>query len=270
MEGVETYLSGIVASHRQAASLDTRSLDAVLALAVSSRPPRGFAQSISAHEGLSLIAEVKRASPSLGPLVPHLDPAALAVDYRDGGASCCSVLTDEQYFNGSADDLKLVAATVALPVLRKDFTVSALDVADARVMGADAVLLIAAVLSDEELTTFAQLAHDLDLDVLVEVHDEPELERALKLEVAMVGVNQRDLVTFNIDTERALRLASSIPPSVLAIAESGIRGADDANSMASAGFSAILVGEILVKASDRVAATRALVGAPIRRRVDVR
>ncbi|MEI6700308.1 MAG: indole-3-glycerol phosphate synthase TrpC [Actinomycetota bacterium] len=267
---METYLSGIVASHRQAAALDSRSLNDVVNLAVSSRPPRGFAARISAHEGLALIAEVKRASPSLGPLVPHLDPAELAVAYKDGGASCCSVLTDQQFFHGSFEDLQVVQATVDLPVLRKDFTVSALDVADARCMGADAVLLIAAVLSDEELSSFARLAHDLDLDVLVEVHDERELERALQLDVAMIGVNQRDLVTFTIDTERAVRLAASIPTSVLAVAESGIRGADDAVSMANAGFSAILVGEILVKASDRVAATRALVGAPIRRQVDAR
>ncbi len=265
---METYLSGIVASHRQAAALDSRSLDDVVATAHHTRPPRGFAARISSHEGLAVIAEVKRASPSLGPLVPHLDPAELALAYKDGGASCCSVLTDEHFFSGSMEDLQLVQATVDLPVLRKDFTVSALDIADARCMGADAVLLIAAVLSNDELSSFARLAHEIDLDVLVEVHDERELERALELDVAMIGVNQRDLVTFTIDPERAVRLAASIPSSVVAIAESGIRGEDDARTMANAGFSAILVGEILVKATDRVAATRALVGAPIRHRVD--
>ena len=224
--------------------------------------PRGFAASLAGHraEGLGVIAEVKRRSPSLGPLVEHLEVEPLVDAYRSGGASCLSVLTDATSFGGSAEDLAAARATVALPVLRKDFTVAPNDVADAWVMGADAVLLIAAVLDDGELARLSSLAHDLGLDVLCEVHDQAELERALSLEVAMIGVNQRDLVTFKVDHDRAVHLAAQIPQSVVAVAESGVRGVEDATALAAAGYDAVLVGEHLVKADDPSAALGALVG----------
>ena len=263
---MQTYLSSILDRHREQATHEQRSLDAVIAAASQMAPPRGFAAAISAHDGLALIAEVKRRSPSLGPLVEYLDPVVLSSLYELGGASCCSVLTDGQFFGGSREDLGLVVETVSLPVLRKDFTVSAFDVADARLMGADAVLLIVAALSDAELLTFSALANDLKLDVLVEVHDEAELERALEIAPTMVGVNQRDLVSFTVDTERALRVGASIPSGVLAVAESGIKGPADARALAEAGFSAILVGETLVTAPSPSDAARALVGFPVGQR----
>jgi indole-3-glycerol phosphate synthase len=265
LETVKTYLSSILERHREAASQESRNLDEVIARAKAGKTPRGFAAALEAHEGLSLIAEVKRRSPSLGPLVPNLDPAELSRSYLRGGASCCSVLTDEISFGGSAEDLQLVSQSVPLPVLRKDFTVSLFDVADARLMGADAVLLIVAALADGELADFAALAQELLLDVLVEVHDEEELERAMELSPQMVGVNQRDLVTFNVDTSRAQRVARQIPPTVVAVAESGIKTSDDAKALADVGFQAILVGETLVKASSPEAAARELVGFPVRK-----
>jgi indole-3-glycerol phosphate synthase len=209
---------------------------------------------------MAVIAEVKRRSPSKGPLDPSLDPALVAVDYEAGGAACISVLTDEEYFAGSPADLGAARAACALPVLRKDFTVSLADVCDARLMGADAVLLIVAALDDEELSGFLSLAQELTLDAVVEVHDEAELERALDAGAQIVGVNQRDLMTFAVDAARAARLVQRIPPEVVAVAESGIRGEADAAALADAGYQAVLVGESLVRAPDRRAAVRALTG----------
>lgn len=257
---VQTYLSSILDRHREAASRETRLLDDVIASALRARAPRGFAHALETHDGLALIAEVKRRSPSLGPLVERLDPAEIAGAYLRGGASCCSVLTDDVSFGGSPQDLGLVADSVPLPILRKDFTISPFDVADARLMGADAVLLIVAALSDEELREFADLAEQLALDVLVEVHDEAELERALAIKPRVVGVNQRDLVSFKVDTSRAQRVVRHIPSSVVAVAESGIKGPDDAKALADAGFQAILVGETLVKSKSPEQAARELVG----------
>lgn len=266
---METYLSGIVAAHRAHHAANPRSLDAAVEAAKRGPTPRGFRAAIErrASEGLALIAEVKRRSPSLGPLVEHLDPAALVTAYRDGGATCCSVLTDEAFFGGSAADLQLVRSTVDLPVLRKDFTVDPIDVADARAMGADAVLLIAAVLDDVELAACLQLAIELDLDALVEVHDDRELDRALTAGATFIGVNQRDLVTFAVDRDRALAMAASFPAGVCAVAESGIAGPDDAEALAGAGYQAILVGELLVKASDRASTAASLTQFPVRGRV---
>lgn len=205
-----------------------------------------------------MIAEVKRRSPSKGDLAADLDPGSLAMSYADGGASCLSVLTDGESFGGSADDLRGARAACALPVLRKDFTVSELDVVDARLMGADCVLLIAAALDDQELRSFHQLATELGLDVLVEIHDEGELERALAIDATLIGVNQRDLVTFAVDHDRARRMASQFPTGVVSVAESGVRGADDARALADAGYDAVLVGESLVTSGDPTAAVAAL------------
>lgn len=263
-----TYLSAIVDAHRVAAAADRRDRDELRERALSSPPPRPFAAALAARaaEGLGLIAEVKRRSPSKGDLDPGLDPAALACSYVAGGATCLSVLTDVEFFGGSPEDLEAAARASGLPVLRKDFTVDPADVCDARLMGAGAVLLIVAALGDEELARLLALATELGLDALVEVHDHPELERALAVGARLVGVNQRDLSTFAVDHERALRLAAAIPEAVLAVAESGIRGADDAARLAAAGYQAVLVGESLVRSPDRAAATRALVGHPVGRR----
>ena len=239
---------------------DDRSLDALVDAAGRQAPARGFARALTAAPGLAVIAEIKRRSPSKGDLHPSLDPAGLARDYEDAGAACLSVLTDEEFFGGSAGDLAAARTAVALPVLRKDFTVSATDVADARLMGADAVLLIAAALDRRELVEYHQLATALGLDVLVEVHDEPELEVALESGATVVGVNQRDLVTFEVDHERASRMASAIPAGVVKVAESGVRDGTDARRLADDGYDAILVGETLVTAADVAATLRSLRG----------
>lgn len=258
-----TYLSDIVAAHRASAAADRRDLDQLLAEARRRPPARGFAAALAAHRGLAVVAEIKRRSPSKGELAPDLDPAAVAAAYAAGGAACLSVLTDTDHFGGSAADLSAARAAVRLPVLRKDFTVAPADVADARIMGADAVLLIMAALAPAEVTALAALAADLGLDVLVEVHDEAELELALAGGAALVGVNQRDLATFAVDPGRAERLARSIPAGVVAVAESGIAGPDDARRLAGAGYDAVLVGETLVRSSDRTAAVGRLDGHPV-------
>lgn len=189
---------------------------------------------------------MKRRSPSKGDLFADLDPAELATTYAAGGASCLSVLTDEIWFGGSAADLRVARAAVDMPVLRKDFTVDARDVVDARLMGADCVLLIAAALDDVELADFHTLAHELGLDVLVEVHDEAELERALAVGADLIGVNQRDLVTFEVDQQRAVRMAPQMPSGVVRVAESGVRDRADAVALTAAGYHALLIGETLV------------------------
>jgi indole-3-glycerol phosphate synthase len=255
-----TYLDRILDAHRAAAAADRRDIERLVANAKAQPPARGFAAALSTPAGLSVIAEVKRASPSKGLLAPDLDPAALAVRYEAGGAACLSVLTDREFFSGGADDLAAARAAVGVPVLRKDFTVGPADVCDARIMGADAVLLIAAALSPTLLDQLTALASEVGIDALVEVHDEDELEAALAVGARLVGVNQRDLVTFEVDTARAERLAKVIPEDVVAVAESGIRSPDDAARLAAAGFHAILVGESLVTASDPAAAVAALRG----------
>jgi len=197
-----------------------------------------------------VIAEIKRRSPSKGDLHAGLDPAALARRYAAGGAACLSVLTDADWFGGSAQDLAAARASTELRVLRKDVTVDARDVADARLMGADCVLLIAAALDDSELSDFCALAQEVGVDALVEIHDEAELERALAADAAMIGVNQRDLVTFEVDSERACRMAPLMPDSVVKVAESGVRDRRDVVLLVEAGYQAVLVGESLVTAAD--------------------
>lgn len=255
------YLDGILASHRAAAALEARSLDALIDETRSLEPARGFGAALRAASPLGVIAEVKRRSPSKGDLAPDLDPSALSSDYAAGGAACVSVLTDEHFFGGSVRDLQTVREAVSLPVLRKDFTVSAHDVVDARLMGADCVLLIVAALDDIELAEFHALATDIGLDVLVEVHDEAEAERAIALGATIIGVNQRDLMTFEVDVERAARVATSLPKGVVRIAESGINGPTDIPALVAAGFDAILVGESLVTHHGPTDGVRALIEA---------
>jgi indole-3-glycerol phosphate synthase len=168
------------------------------------------------------------------------------------------VLTDEDFFGGSVEDLQIARASTSLPVIRKDFTVSEFDVVDARLMGADCVLLIAAALTNDELSRFFDLAMHIGLDVLVETHDESELDRALNVGANIVGVNQRDLITFEVDHARAERMASLIPPTVVRVAESGVRDAHDARRLRDAGYDAVLVGESIVTAGDPAAAVRDL------------
>lgn len=249
-----TYLDDIVAWHRQRALNDSRSFDELLTEAKSCVPTRGFASSIRAMPHLAVIAEIKRRSPSKGDLNASLNPAELALQYQRGGASCLSVLTDSNHFGGSVSDLQLARGACSVPVIRKDFTVDARDICDARIMGADCVLLIAAVLTPAELSSYLEVCREVDIDALVEVHDEAELDVAMRAGATLVGVNQRDLVTFAVDQARAMRMAPLIPNNVVKVAESGVRGRDDAIALRVAGYDAILVGEHLVTSSNPEAA----------------
>jgi indole-3-glycerol phosphate synthase len=257
-----SYLADILATHRADARRDRRDPDELAAQTASLPAPRDFGAALRGS-GLTCIAEIKRRSPSKGDLNPDLQPDLVAKDYAAGGAACLSVLTDVQYFGGSVEDLRAARAACDLPALRKDFTVSELDVIDARLMGADAVLLIAAALQDGELGRFHERATALGLAALVEVHDEAELERALEAGARLIGVNQRDLRTFAVDQDRATKMAARIPSDVVAVAESGIRDGDDARRLAEAGYDAILVGETLVRAENPTVALQSLVGHPV-------
>ena len=253
-----TYLDRILDRHREVAAGESRSLDQLVDRAHDLPPARGFRDTLAAADRLAVISEIKRRSPSKGDLNAGLDPAAMARTYESGGASCLSVLTDVEFFGGSVADLQIARAACTLPVIRKDFTVSPFDVVDARLMGADCVLLIAAALSAGEVADLHTLATEIGLDVLVEIHDEAELEVALAADATLIGVNQRDLVTFQVDHERAVRMAGVIPDGVVKVAESGVRGTDDARSLRAAGYHAILVGETLVTAVDPAAALESL------------
>jgi indole-3-glycerol phosphate synthase len=251
-----TYLDAILADHRVRVAADERPFERLVEQARERPSTRGFGAALG--RGFAVIAEVKRRSPSKGAIAVDLDPGSLAAAYERGGAACVSVLTDVEYFGGSVGDLAAAREAIAIPVLRKDFTLALADVCDARIMGADAVLLIVAALDDAELVDFHSLARELGLDVLVEVHDEAELERALRVDATLIGVNQRDLVTFAVDTERAVRLAPRIPAGVLRVAESGIGGPGDVVPLVEAGYHAVLVGESLVRSGDPAAAVTAL------------
>ncbi len=253
-----TYLDAIVAAHRQRAAADTRDLDALRDQAMALPSTRGFSAALATADGLGVIAEVKRRSPSMGAINAELDPAAMATSYARGGATCLSVLTDNDHFGGSPSDLREARAAVNLPVLRKDFTVCEADVYDARIMGADAVLLIVAALSDAELERFHAAAVAVGLDALVEVHDEAELDRAVAAGAALVGVNQRDLHTFAVDQQRAIRVAAAFPDRVVRVAESGVRGPEDAAALYGAGYQAVLVGTSVVSSQDPADAVAAL------------
>ena len=242
------YLDGILAQHREVASRDSRSLSGLIEATRTISNSRGFAKRLieDSKNALAVIAEIKRRSPSRGLLSHDLDPKVIAEQYKNAGASCISVLTDSDFFGGSADDLKSARGAVDLPVLRKDFTVSLNDICDAKLMNADCILLIAAALNKVELAEFHNFALELGLDVLVEIHDEPELDLALEVGAKMIGVNQRNLRTFEVDQQRAVRIAKKIPGSVVRVAESGVRTRDDALQLRDAGYHAVLVGETLV------------------------
>jgi len=259
-------LADILDAHRRRAEADRRPVSALEAEAAEAPPPRRFTDALAGADGLAVIAEIKRRSPSKGELDPTLDPAGLAGEYAEAGATCLSVLTDTDFFGGSADDLVKARAACDLPVLRKDFTVSEADVYDARIMGADAVLLIVAGLEHDELERLHALAGALGLDALVEVHDRDELERALGVGATLVGVNQRDLRTFEVDHDRATELAALMPSDTVAVAESGVRHGSDAARLAEAGYRAVLVGEALVTSKQRATALAELRGHPVAQR----
>lgn len=223
-------------------------------------PLRGLRSALGDLERVSLIAECKRRSPGAGEIRPDLDPAALSAGYERAGASALSVLTDETYFGGSLEDLAAVRQATSIPILRKDFTVSPLQVLEARATGADAVLLIVRILSDTELGSLYAEARGLGMDVLVEVHDAGELGRAASLGADLIGINNRDLSTFTSDLDTTLRLLEDAPDGALVVSESGIASVEDVERLGEAGVDAILVGETLLRASDPVSAARAFAG----------
>jgi indole-3-glycerol phosphate synthase len=245
-----TYLDTILESHRRRAAQDERDWEARVDQVRYEGPSFVLVLRQGSSPFIKVIAEVKRRSPSKGVLAQDLDVAALVATYRDAGASAISVLTDQEFFEGSLDDLVVVRRTVALPVLRKDFTVSENDILDAVEAGASAVLLIVAALSDTELTSFLQLTERCAIDALVEVHDSQEANRAVDAGARIIGINQRDLHTFDVDSSRAVSVLDSLPRDVLTVCESGLSSVEDVESAAQAGFDAILVGEAFVTSSD--------------------
>jgi len=240
-----------------------RSLADLDRAAAAQTPPRGFRAALDAAPGFALIAEIKKASPSKGLIRADFDPAAHARAYEAGGAACLSVLTDAPYFRGHEDYLVAARAACALPVIRKDFMLDPWQVAEARSIGADAILVIMAALDDGLAAEIEAAAVERGMDVLVEVHDEGELDRALRLRSRLMGVNNRDLRTFTVDFARTYELVGRAPPGCTFVAESGLTGPADLAAMAAHGVRAFLVGESLIRQDDVAAATRALLAAPV-------
>jgi indole-3-glycerol phosphate synthase len=250
--------------HQEVAAAKKRvSLEAMREDALSRVLTRDFAGALRAKiaNGQSaVIAEIKKASPSKGLLRPDFIPADIAQSYAEAGAACLSVLTDRQFFQGQNDYLKQARASCDLPVLRKDFIVDPYQVYESRVVGADCILLIAACLGDARMAELESIALSLDMAVLVEVHDRAELERALKLKTPLLGINNRDLRTFETKLDTTLGLMELVPPAKLLVTESGILTRADVQRMRDAGVSAFLVGEAFMRAEDPGAALQALFG----------
>jgi indole-3-glycerol phosphate synthase len=252
-------LNKIVAVKREeiAIAQKTKPLELVRADAESRVMTRGFEQALRkkiAAGQPAVIAEVKKASPSKGVLRENFIPADIAQSYAEHGAACLSVLTDRQFFQGSVDYLKQARASCQLPVLRKDFMVDAYQVYEARAMGADCILLIAACLDDAQMANLEAIAMHLDMDVLVEVHDAEELQRALKLKTKLVGINNRNLRTFEVTLDTTLGMLKDVPADRLLVTESGILNREDVQKMRDANVNAFLVGEAFMRAKDPGAA----------------
>ncbi len=254
-----SYLDKILAHkvEENAACRDQKPLALVEEMAAQAPPARDFVAALQ-RDTVALIAEVKHASPSRGVLIDPFDPVAIGTTYAANGAAAISVLADEQFFKGNMRYIRAVREAVQIPVLCKEFIIDPYQVLEARACFADAVLLIVAALSDTQLAELHGLAAAQGMAALVEVHNEAETERALKLGARLVGVNNRDLKTFQVDMDTTARLAKLLPPDVLLVAESGIRTAEDVARMGAVGARAVLVGEALVTAADMGGTTRSL------------
>jgi indole-3-glycerol phosphate synthase len=256
----ETVLDRILATKREevaalapgGAELRRRALDSV--------PARPFAAALRRPGEVRVLAEIKRRSPSAGPIRLDADPVEIAAEYRAGGAAALSVLTDRSYFGGSLGVLEAVRAAVDLPLLRKDFIIDPVQIWEARAAGADAILLIVRALEPQQLSDLRGVAEESGLETLIEVHDAAELETALGVGGRLIGVNNRDLATFRTDLELSLRLAAAVPAEATLVAESGIRTADDVCRLGANGIDAVLVGESLMRQEDVRAAVAALSG----------
>jgi indole-3-glycerol phosphate synthase len=262
---METRLDSILATTRATVAVARERVPvAQLERLAALHQPRGWAAALRrrAVDGPAVIAEIKKASPSKGLIRADFDVEWIAARYEAGGAAALSVLTDEPYFQGGLPNLELASSTVALPCLRKDFTVDAYQIVEARAHGADAILLIAAALTDAEMKQFASAAHGAELDVLVEVHTAQEVDRVLnalgETGADAIGVNNRDLTTFDVRMETSRELVERIPRSAVRVTESGIATCDDLARLRAAGFDAFLIGESLMRQTDPGAALRAL------------
>lgn len=217
-----------------------------------------FKNALAKPDRLSVISEVKKASPSKGLIQPNFDPVKIAKEYETCGADAVSCLTEEHYFQGSSEYFKAIRQAIGLPMIRKDFIIDEYQIYEARLMGADAILLIAAVLDDEKLKRFGDTAHSLGLDILAETHDESELERVLALDFDIIGINNRNLKTFEVTLETTARLAGMIPEGKVVVSESGIRDNADMKTVRSYGADAVLIGETLMRSGNIGATLTAL------------
>jgi len=264
----KSFLDRILHTTRQrveaAVSADP-GLDAIRAKALAAPSPRDFYRALADPTHLALIAEIKRASPSKGTMRKDLDAGSQAAAYQKFGASALSVLTEEEYFRGSLEDLARARAACTLPILRKDFIIHPFQVYEARAWGADAVLLVAAALTQTGLRELTCVARELGMEPLVEIHAEEEILRAVGSGTRIIGINNRDLATFRVDLETTSRLSPRIPKELLIISESGIRGVEEAKKVASWGVRGILVGEALVTAPHLIEMIRSLTRVPAMR-----
>ncbi len=257
-----TMLDRILETKRAevAARKATTSLSDIDAGIARMSAPRGFRAALDAKSGYALVAEVKKASPSKGLIRADFDPPAHARAYEAGGAACLSVLTDEKWFQGADAYLSAARDAVSIPVLRKDFMVDPWQATEARAIGADAILIIVAALDDIQMAEIEASALECGMDVLVEIHDAHELDRALKLKSRLIGVNNRDLRDFTVDFQRTYDLVDKAPRGCTFVAESGLTTRADLDAMAERGIRCFLIGEALMRQDDVEAATRALVG----------